>query len=118
MHGFCEEPAGILRMPRVNYVEYGGKRHEIDVPIGFSVMEGAVNNSIPGIDGDCGGACACATCHVHVDSEWVDKLPVPSELETDMLAFANEPDENSRLSCQIKMTPELDGLTVYLPAHQ
>jgi len=105
-------------MPRVNYVEHNGKRHTIEVPVGFSVMEGAVNNNIPGIDGDCGGACACATCHVYVDPKWADALPRPTELESDMLGFANEPDERSRLSCQIKMTPELDGLTVYLPVRQ
>jgi|SRR5579871_2417021 len=105
-------------MPRVNYVEHNGKRHEIEVPAGLSVMEGAVNNSIPGIDGDCGGACACATCHVYVDPKWSSALPKPSELEADMLGFAHEPDERSRLSCQIKMTAELDGLTVYLPERQ
>lgn len=105
-------------MPRINYVEHNGKRHTVDVPIGFSVMEGAVNNSIPGIDGDCGGACACATCHVYVDPEWAPKLSPPNDLESDMLGFAFEPDERSRLSCQIKVMPELDGLTVYLPAQQ
>jgi 2Fe-2S ferredoxin len=105
-------------MPRVNYVEHNGQRHEIDVPNGFSVMEGAVNHGVPGIDGDCGGACACATCHVYVDPAWVKKLMPPNELEADMLGFAHEPDERSRLSCQIKMTPELDGLTVYLPSQQ
>ena len=105
-------------MPRVNYVEHNGQRHAIEVPVGFSVMEGAVNNNIPGIDGDCGGACACATCHVYVDPNWADALPKPTELEADMLGFAYEPDERSRLSCQIKMTPELDGLTVYLPQRQ
>jgi 2Fe-2S ferredoxin len=105
-------------MPRVNYVEHNGRVHEVDVPVGFSVMEGAVNNGIPGIDGDCGGACACATCHVYVDPQWADKLSPPNELESDMLGFAYEPDERSRLSCQIKVSPELDGLTVYLPEKQ
>ena len=81
-------------------------------------MEGAVNHNIAGIDGDCGGACACATCHVYVDPVWADKLEPPTELEIAMLDFAYEPDERSRLACQIKVKPELDGLTVYLPARQ
>jgi 2Fe-2S ferredoxin len=105
-------------MPRVIYVEFNGTRHEVDVPVGLSVMEGAVNNSIAGIDGDCGGAGACGTCHVHVAPEWSDKLVPPNELETDMLAFTYGPDHKSRLSCQIKMTPELDGLTVTMPEKQ
>jgi 2Fe-2S ferredoxin len=105
-------------MPRVTYVEHNGDRHDVDVPTGFSVMEGAVNHLVPGIDGDCGGACACATCHVYVDAEWSEKLPARSELEEDMLLFAIAPDERSRLSCQIKMTPDLDGLTVFMPESQ
>ena len=105
-------------MPRIVYIEHSGKRHEVEVPTGLSVMEGAVHNSIPGIDGDCGGACACATCHVHVAPEWMAKLEPPTELESDMLAFAYDPDAHSRLSCQIKVRPELDGLTVYMPEHQ
>ncbi len=105
-------------MPRVVYIEHSGERREVEVPAGLSVMEGAVNNLVPGIDGDCGGACACATCHVYVEPEWLDKLPPPSELESDMLDFAHAPTAQSRLSCQIKMTPELDGLTVRTPEQQ
>jgi len=105
-------------MTKVIYIEHSGARHEVDVPDGYTVMEGAVNNQIPGIDGDCGGACACATCHVHVAPEWLAKLEPASELERDMLAFAQDPDATSRLSCQIKITPELDGLTVRMPESQ
>ncbi len=105
-------------MPRVVYIEHSGARHEVDVPIGLSVMEGAVNNLIPGVEGDCGGACACATCHVYVETEWIEKLAPPSELESDMLDFAHAPNAQSRLSCQIKMTPELEGLTVRMPEQQ
>jgi 2Fe-2S ferredoxin len=105
-------------MPRVTYIEHNGVRHEIDVPVGHTVMEGAVNRMVPGIDGDCGGACACATCHVHVAPEWTAKLAPASELERDMLGFAQAPDANSRLACQITVTPDLDGLVVRMPESQ
>jgi 2Fe-2S ferredoxin len=105
-------------VPHITYIEHDGTRHNIDVPAGRTVMEGAVDNLVPGIDGDCGGACACATCHVHVAPEWREKLPPASELERDMLAFAQEPDADSRLACQITVTPELDGLVVRLPESQ
>ena len=81
-------------------------------------MEGAIRNNVPGIDADCGGACACATCHVYVDDDWVDKLPPPELEENDMLDTAHDLQENSRLSCQIKVTEELDGLIVTTPERQ
>ena len=105
-------------MPKVTHIEFDGTEHQVDVASGLSVMEGAVKNMVPGIDADCGGACACATCHVYVDPEWKDKTGEPNEMETSMLDFAEEVKDNSRLSCQIKMSDELDGLTVRLPESQ
>jgi 2Fe-2S ferredoxin len=105
-------------MPKIKYIDQNGTERVIDVPVGWSVMEGAVNNSVPGIDADCGGACACATCHVYVDPKWLAKLPPKAELEENMLDFALEVRSNSRLSCQIKVSDELDGLTVTTPKSQ
>jgi 2Fe-2S ferredoxin len=105
-------------MPKIKYVEHNGKEHEVEVPTGWSVMEGAVKNLIPGIDADCGGACACATCHVYVDAAWLGKLEPKSDMEETMLDFAQELEPNSRLSCQIKVTPELDGMVVKTPKSQ
>ncbi|HVU19105.1 MAG TPA: 2Fe-2S iron-sulfur cluster-binding protein [Rhizomicrobium sp.] len=105
-------------MPKIKYIEHNGKEHDVDVPEGWTVMEGAVKNLIPGIDADCGGACACATCHVYVDQAFMDKMPPKSDMEETMLDFAQELEPNSRLSCQIKVTPELDGLTVRTPKSQ
>ena len=105
-------------MPKIKYIEHSGKEHEVDVPVGWSVMEGAVKNLIPGIDADCGGACACATCHVFVDQAWLEKLPAKEDMEETMLDFAPDMAPNSRLSCQIKVTPELDGLVVRMPKSQ
>jgi 2Fe-2S ferredoxin len=105
-------------MPKIKYIEHSGKEHEVDVPAGWSVMEGAVKNLIPGIDADCGGACACATCHVFVDQAWLDKLPAKQDMEETMLDFAPDMAANSRLSCQIKVTPALDGLVVRMPKSQ
>jgi 2Fe-2S ferredoxin len=99
-------------MPIVVYVQPDGTREEIDVPVGYSVMEGATMNGIAGIEAECGGACSCATCHSHVDSAWLSKLPPMDALEDAMLDSANERNETSRLTCQISMTDELDGLTV------
>ena len=104
-------------MAKITYVEFNGKEHVVDVKTGLSVMEGAVKNNIPGIDADCGGACACATCHVYVDAAWVsDKTGSQSAMEESMLDFAENVEPNSRLSCQIKVTDELDGLVVRMPA--
>jgi 2Fe-2S ferredoxin len=107
-------------MPKVTYVEYNGTEHTVDVPIGTSVMRGAVDNNIPGIDADCGGECACATCHVYLDPPWLAKIgtPVPGSQEASMLSFAAVAQPNSRLSCQITMTQELDGLLVRMPEGQ
>ena len=107
-------------MPKVTYIEYNGTEHTVDVPVGTSVMRGAVDNNIPGIDADCGGECACATCHVYVDAAWLPKVGVPQEgsQEASMLSFAAVAQPNSRLSCQIKMTEELDGLLVSMPEGQ
>jgi 2Fe-2S ferredoxin len=105
-------------MTKVTYIEHNGTERTVDVPDGLSVMEGALKFRVPEIDGDCGGACACATCHVYVASEWLERLPPMQELERNMLKFANTPNETSRLSCQIKVAPELDGLTVTTPVSQ
>ncbi len=105
-------------MPKIKYIDETGKERDADVPAGWSVMEGAVKNLIPGIDADCGGACACATCHVYVDPAWLDKLPPRQEMEESMLDFAQEVRPNSRLSCQIAVTPALDGLIVRTPKSQ
>ena len=105
-------------MAKITYVEFSGKEHVVDVKTGLSVMEGAVKNNIPGIDADCGGACACATCHVYVDAAWMDKVGPAQSMEESMLDFAEEVKPNSRLSCQIKVTDELDGLVVTTPENQ
>jgi ferredoxin, 2Fe-2S len=106
-------------MAKITYVEWSGKEHVVEVPSGLTVMEGARDNGIPGIEADCGGACACSTCHVYVDSDWVEKLPPKDPMEEDMLDFAYQPDpERSRLTCQIKVTDELDGLRVQMPEKQ
>tara|TARA_Y100000741_G_scaffold207186_1_gene157672 strand:+ start:65 stop:385 length:321 start_codon:yes stop_codon:yes gene_type:complete len=105
-------------MTKIKYIEHNGKQHEIDVENGLSVMEGAVQNDIPGIDADCGGGMACATCHVYVKEDWFNKLPKKSEGEDDMLDQAYEPNSNSRLSCQIIVSDELNGLVVHLPEKQ
>jgi len=105
-------------MAKITYVEHNGTEHVIDVKTGLSVMVGAVKNNIPGIDADCGGACACATCHVYVDEAWRSKTGEKSAMEESMLDFAENVEENSRLSCQIKVSDELDGLTVRMPESQ
>ena len=106
-------------MAKITYVEHGGKEHVVEVANGLTVMEGARDNGIPGIEADCGGACACSTCHVYVDAAWVDKLPAKDAMEEDMLDFAFEPDpEKSRLTCQLKVTDALDGLRVQMPEKQ
>ena len=105
-------------MAKITYIEHDGTEHVIDVKPGLSVMEGAVKNNIPGIDADCGGACACATCHVYVDEAWRDKTGSQSAMEESMLDFAENVESNSRLSCQIKVTDELEGLVVRMPQSQ
>ena len=105
-------------MPKITYIEYSGREHRAEVPLGRSVMRGAVDNHIPGIDADCGGACACATCHVYVQGDWLPKTGDKSAMEESMLDFAENVEDNSRLSCQIKVSEELDGLVVRMPASQ
>ena len=105
-------------MPKITYIEHNGKLHTVEVPKELSVMEGALQNNIPGVDADCGGACACATCHIYVDENWFNKLPKKADGEQDMLDMAFEPKKFSRLSCQITATDDLDGLVVKMPSKQ
>ena len=105
-------------MPKITYIEHNGKSHVIEVEDGLTVMEGAVQNNIPGIDADCGGSCACATCHVYVDAQWYSKLKSKESTEEDMLDMAFEPNKFSRLGCQIIVTEDLDGLVVKMPSKQ
>ena len=105
-------------MPKITYIEHNGKSHTVEVPNELSIMEGALQNNISGIDADCGGACACATCHVYVDEKWFDKLPKKKSEEQDMLDMAFEPKKGSRLACQITASDELDGLVVKMPSKQ
>jgi 2Fe-2S ferredoxin len=102
----------------VIFRNHAGELHEVEAPTGTSLMEAAVRNSVPGIDGDCGGAAACATCHVYVDADWFVATGPQTEMEQSMLAFAEGVGPTSRLGCQIKMRPELDGLTVEMPESQ
>jgi 2Fe-2S ferredoxin len=105
-------------MPKITYIEHGGAERTVDAEVGATVMETAIRNSVPGIVAECGGACSCATCHVHVDDAWTAKVGPPSPMEEDMLDFAFDVRPNSRLSCQIKVSDELDGLIVRTPAQQ
>tara|TARA_B100000945_G_C20308128_1_gene561449 strand:+ start:398 stop:718 length:321 start_codon:yes stop_codon:yes gene_type:complete len=105
-------------MAKIRYIEFNGEEHTVDVQNGLTVMEGAIKNKVPGIDADCGGACACATCHVYVQKEWLNKLPPKEDTEEDMLDFAFDVRKNSRLSCQLTVSDDLDGLTVDLPEKQ
>ena len=105
-------------MPKIIYKDNQGNSKTIEVEKGLSVMEGAIQNNIPGIDADCGGSMACATCHVYVEEKWLDKLPKAEEGEVDMIDMAFEPKKNSRLSCQLTVSDELDGLEVTTPAKQ
>ena len=105
-------------MPKITYIEHNGKSHTLEVANGLTVMEGAVQNNIPGIDADCGGSCACATCHVYVNNEWINKLSKKESAEQDMLDLAFEPNGLSRLACQIIVSDELDGLVVKMPSKQ
>jgi 2Fe-2S ferredoxin len=101
-------------MPRITYLNGDGGRHDLEIDIGSTVMEGAVDNNVPGIVAECGGACACATCHAYIDDAWLERLPPMSEMEDAMLDSALERRPNSRLSCQLEVTAELDGLIVHV----
>ena len=105
-------------MPKITYIDSSGNHKTIDVEKGLSVMEGAVQNDIPGIDADCGGGMACATCHVYVKEEWLSKLPKAEDGEQDMIDMAFEPKKNSRLSCQLIVSEDIDGLVVTTPSKQ
>ena len=105
-------------MPKITYVDATGEERVVEAKTGMTVMEVAIKNDVPGIDADCGGACACATCHVYVDAEWLPKLEEQQAMEQSMLDFAENVQPNSRLSCQIKVTDDLDGLKVTTPESQ
>jgi 2Fe-2S ferredoxin len=105
-------------VPKIIYIEANGTEHEVDVPVGTSIMQGAVNHLVPGIEGDCGGLCACGTCHVYVPPEWQSLCGEADELELGMLEFAFDVDDSSRLSCQIDATEEMDGMRIRMPARQ
>ncbi len=105
-------------MAKITYIEFDGTPHEVDVPSGLSVMEGAIDNNIAGIEAECGGVCSCATCHVYVDPAWVESTGTPEHIEQDMLECTMDLEETSRLSCQIEVSDELDGLVVRLPEFQ
>ena len=108
----------INHMPKVTYKDFNGNSKTINVESGLSVMEGAIQNDIPGIDADCGGSMACATCHVYVEEKWLNKLPKAEDAENDMIDMAYNPKKNSRLSCQIILSDELEGLEVTTPEKQ
>ena len=105
-------------MPKITYIESDGTEHQVEAPVGYSVMEAAVQNMVPGIEAECGGGCACATCQVYVDEQWASHFPPAEEMETEMLSFAPHVEDNSRLSCQLSITAETDGLVVRLPESQ
>jgi 2Fe-2S ferredoxin len=105
-------------MPKVVFIQPDGSEQAVEIAPGWSIMEGAVKAHVPGIDADCGGACACATCHVYVDPKWLPVLPPRAEMEDTMLDFAIAAAPNSRLSCQLRMTSDLDGLVLRVPVSQ
>ena len=105
-------------MPKLILIEHNGQRHEVSVDAGITVMQAAKDNGVPGILADCGGACACATCHVIVDPEWASRLTPITEIEDGMLEYAMGREATSRLSCQINVSDELDGMVVRIPAEQ
>ena len=108
----------LLVMPKITFIDTAGTARTIDAETGSTVMETAIKNDVPGIEAECGGACACATCHVYIEPEWQEKVGGPSPMEEDMLDFGHDVRPNSRLSCQIKVSEELDGLTVRTPERQ
>jgi 2Fe-2S ferredoxin len=108
----------IKEMPKIIYLTPDGTRHEVEVEKGYSVMEGAINNNIEGIVAECGGACACATCHSYIDEAWLDKVAEMDDMEDSMLDAAFERKDNSRLTCQIEVSDELDGLVVHVAENE
>ena len=105
-------------MPKITFIQPDGAEQTVEIAVGWSVMEGAVRSLVPGIDADCGGACACATCHVYVDPAWAAALPAKAEMEETMLDFAQDAQPTSRLSCQLRVTSDMDGLIVRVPPSQ
>jgi len=105
-------------MPLITYIEADGKQYEVEVAVGSTVMQGAVDNMIDGIVAECGGACSCATCHCYIDAEWWGKVGEAGDVEKEMLDAAFEPKSNSRLGCQVDVTKEMEGLVVHLPSSQ
>ncbi|MEO5607154.1 MAG: 2Fe-2S iron-sulfur cluster-binding protein [Polaromonas sp.] len=103
---------------KIIYIEPDGRKHQLEAETGTSAMEVAVANNLPGLDGDCGGQCACGTCHVYIDEAWMEKLPPANAEETEMLCFSSLTQPNSRLSCQVKLDESHDGLTIHLPSGQ
>ena len=116
--GEAEQFIRPYKVPRVTYVGADGRRDSIEVAIGDTLMDGALDNNIPGIIGQCGGGCTCVTCHCYVDAPWFEQLPAPHPDEAELLPFAEGVAADSRLSCQIRMTESLDGITVRLPVRQ
>jgi 2Fe-2S ferredoxin len=107
-----------IKMPKITFVDFEGTERTVEGSVGDSVMEAANSNDIPGIDADCGGACACATCHVYISEDWMDVVGTPDDLETELLDVAEDVKNNSRLSCQVKVSEEMDGLIVTTPESQ
>ena len=105
-------------MPKITFIESNGTEQTVEAEIGMTVMEAAVKNMVPGIEAECGGACSCATCHVYVEGAWREATGSPDEMEEDMLDFAFDVRDTSRLSCQISVTDALDGLVVRIPDKQ
>jgi len=105
-------------MPRITFMDISGTARTVEAEVGATVMEAAIKHGVPGIDAECGGGCACATCHVYIEEEWLDAVGPPQPMEEDMLDFASDVRANSRLSCQIEVRPDLDGLVVHTPARQ
>jgi len=105
-------------MPAIKFIESNGTEHTVQAQVGQSVMQAAVDNRMPGILGDCGGSCSCATCHAYVEEEWIPHMPAPESYEQEMLTCALDVRPESRLTCQIHVTPELDGLVIRLPETQ
>jgi 2Fe-2S ferredoxin len=105
-------------MPLIRFIEADGRDTEVDADAGYSVMQAAVDNMVDGILAECGGSCSCATCHCYIDPKFTDKIPEPTAIEKDMLSTVSEPKENSRLSCQVIITDEMEGMEVHLPASQ
>ena len=105
-------------MPTVTYIQANGNSQEFDLELGVSLMQGALDNMVDGIVAECGGSCSCATCHCYIDESWIDKVVAATDMENDLLDCVTDPKDNSRLSCQIKVTDDLDGLVVHLPESQ